>query len=85
MSEQDISAVTYSIEGYSTAAPLEMHYFTPYWGGYPDVESARRTARDLGNTRHRMRIVKVTREVVEYVTPPAEHRDQRADSTGGTP
>jgi hypothetical protein len=66
--ETDETAVTYSIEGYSLNMPVELHTYEPYWGGFADAPSARRMARDLGNHHHRLRLVKVTREVVEDLT-----------------
>lgn len=68
--DSDAPVVTYSIEGYLTTSPLELHTYSPYWGGYKSVDEAQAWLRPFADGPHRYRIVKVTREVVEYVTSP---------------
>lgn len=70
--EKDAPRVTYSIEGYYADGPVELHNYSPYWGGYEDVDEARRWLRPFMSGPHRFRLVRVTREVVEYVPPPAD-------------
>lgn len=65
----DVDAVeSYSIEGYSTNAPLELQVYGKYWGGFDSPDAAERYAANYKDTPHKFRIVKVTREVIKEIS-----------------
>lgn len=56
---------TYLIEGYSTIAPLARQRYSVWWGGLKDVESAEHLAQRYKTSTNKVRVVRVTRELVK--------------------